>query len=556
MAFIFMSKKGKKMKKLYLCCVFTGALALNNTPVWAQEATAQEKTTDSLLAQTLSQTYGAPVEVKIDEQNCEVRFPKVDVEDVVPTEENANSEPKTTDKDSTNIQTQVVATLPETIAKCEQIEGFAGMAQYQIVHHSADKLLAQIYNHLPMPFVKDVEFKSFTEEMKVVPQTGLVSGYKMHFDDAIYTETDATTGLKSQIGNLQDMDIDTTVSYDNDLMKYLTDAKFNNLNLVLPMMSMKTGSYHQAAEVVYKIENPQTFDYTNLLQNLTSLVSSRSRAVIKDVKMNIDMAGMGISFDMEVKSKSNLQDNGKLDTTGNMVVNNLQYVGDIIEKSKQPQSIEMDVSLNDVNMQTLAKLGEMQAEILEQGEDAEIDEEELINLLDEIVDTAKWYEKIEVKFADARAMVEVSLQRINNYLQGDGQISVNNLYNIFPELKDCRQNPKAPQCAQNPVLMFGSDLIDFNSDNPTSKIKFTDKGIFVNNKKVGEPMELDLHKLLKDDDVANLSADETADEEINLEDTEAAPVENNSIEEDAEAEADLEQFDLGEPLDIGAMMAQ
>ncbi len=544
------------MKKLYLFCLVLTAFTLQSKYVSAQEVEeinetviAEENNENDLLVQALSQIYGAPVEVKIDEQNCQVTFPKTDIKEFV-YEEDEN------DKDTVTTEEKIIGTVGETIAECKPADAFADMPQYTIVHHSADKILAQIYNQSTLSFVKDINIKTFTEEMNVVPQIGLVSAYKMHLEDASYTEKDATTGLKSEIGNLQDMSIDTSVNREDDKLKYLTDTQFNNFNLVLPIMSMQISSSHQAAEAVYKVADPAKFDYANLLQNILALTSSRTRALVKGIKLNFDLFNAGIAFDMEVKSHADLKDDGNMDSSGNMLINNLKYSGGFIEKHQQPQSISMTFSLNDIKMQTLADLVEMQVQAMEKGNDAEINEEELIKVLDDVLDTAKLQETIAIKFVDAEVSVELNLQRKNNFIQGDGEINIKNLYNVFPELRECRQNPKAPQCTQNPAVLMGGGIIDISSNNQTIKIKFTDKGIFINDKKVGEPLELDLRKLMeKNKDIDDIRSN-TDDKDIDLEDTEAAPEEFSSIEDAAEAPTDLEQFDLGEPLDIDEMMSQ
>lgn len=554
MAFIFM--KGKIMKKLYLFCLVLTAFTLQSKYVSAQEVEeinetviAEENNENDLLVQALSQIYGAPVEVKIDEQNCQVTFPKTDIKEIV-YEEDEN------DKDTVTTEEKIIGTVGETIAECKPADAFADMPQYTIVHHSADKILAQIYNQSTLSFVKDINIKTFTEEMNVVPQIGLVSAYKMHLEDASYTEKDETTGLKSEIGNLKDLSIDTSVTQAGDKLKYLTDMQFNNFNMVLSLMSVQIASGRQVAEATYNVADFNQFDYTNLLQNFLSLDSSHTRAKIKGIKLKSDMFNMGIVFDAEMRSHADLKDNGNMDSTGNMVINNLQYEGDFIEKHQQPQSISMTFSLNDIKMQTLAKLAEMQVQALDKGDDFEIDEKEMIDGLDDVLDTAKLQETIAIKFVDAEVSVELNLQRKDNYIQGDGEINIKNLYNVFPELEECQKNPKSPQCTQNPAVLMGGGIIDISSNNQTIKIKFTDKGIFVNNKKVGEPIELDLQKILQEDDKVGTSVDADDAGNADIEDTEAAPEEANSIEEDAEAETDLEQFDLGEPLDIDKMMAE
>jgi hypothetical protein len=557
MAFIFMVTKGKVMKKLCLLglvlCIFT----LQSKSVLAQEVeesneavVAEEDNENSLLVQTLSQVYGAPVEVKIDEQNCEVRFPKIDITELVFEEDEQ-------EKDTVTAREKITGTFDETIAKCRPADAFNGMQQYIITNSSSSKILAQLYNNSALSFVKNVNVKSFSEEMTVVPQIGLVSAYKMHLNDASYTETDPTTGLKSEIGNLKDLSVNTSVTQKDGHLRYLTDTQFNNFNMVLPMMSMQIASGRQVAEATYNVTDLNEFDYTNMLQNFLSLNSSRTRAKIKGIKFKSDPLNMGISCDIEVKNQADLKNDGNMDSTGNMLIDNLVYTGGFIEKHQQPKSISMSFSLNDIKMQTLARLAEIQLQAIEKGDDSEIDEEEMINILDDVLNTAKLQETIAIKFTGAGVFVDLNLQRKDNYLQGDGEINIKNLYNVFPELKECRLNPKTPQCTQNPMVLMGSDFIDISKNNQTVKIKFTDKGIFINGKKTGEAIEIDLHKILQEDDDKNdTSADADDTENVDLEDTEAAPEEFNSIENEAEADTDLEQFDLGEPLDIDKMMAE
>ena len=104
---------------------------------------------------------------------------------------------------------------------------------------------------------------------------------------------------------------------------------------------------------------------------------------------------------------------------------------------------------------------------------------------------------------------------------------------------------------------MGGGFIDISSNNQTIKITFTDKGIFINGKKVGEPIELDLQKILQEEkETSNTSSDDNDAEDAEVEDIEYAPEEANSIEDEAESDTDLEQFDLGEPLDIDEMMKE
>lgn len=482
------------MKKLGLYLLLT--ILASYSSVQAQEAEQNQtepQIPNKLMLETLSLSYGAPVELTIDENNCQVLYPAVEIKEIATPAQDETTQDQ-------NIEDKVIITpIAATTAKCSPINDFNGLPQYKVEHTSSDKLLAQIYNYLEIPAVKDINIKTFKEEQTIVPQLGLISSEKIHIADAVYTEKDEETGLKNEIGNLQELTWQENVSHSADTIKYYTDIQMHNFNLVLPIFSMHIDSEHQAAEVIYKNDDKKPFDYTNLLQNLSAFTSSRSRAVAKGIRLKSDLFNMGITYDIEIKNQAKTKSNGLLDSSGNIAFNNIVFTGDMLPKHQQPQSIALEMAVNHLQLNNLVQLAQMQQEILS-NDNAEIDEEKMIAILDEILDTANFIADIRVKFAHADISSHFKLHRKDNYLQGEGKITINNLFGIFPEIKTCQQNPQDPQCTQNMILTELSTYLDISKNNSVNTLKYTSTGVFLNNKKIAEPIKIDLREIIQNND--------------------------------------------------------
>ena len=504
------------MKKTGL--YFSLALLAFNASASAQEINSEENTPNELLAETLSLSYGAPVEIYIDENRCQVDYSAVEIKEIEnqatetaePAQKNeAAAEPKT-----------IITPIDKTTAYCSKIGDFNGLPQYRLTNTSINRLLAQIYNHFSIPLVKNITAESFSEEQTIVPQLGLISSERMALNKAVYTENDEESGLKKESGNLQKLTIKKDIIHQGQNVKYLTDLQLNKLNILFPMFALRLNSEHQATEVVYADSAENPFDYTNLWQNLAAFVSSRSRAVINGVSLKSDFLGFGLSYDMEMKSQSQVKPDGILDSTGIIEVNHLSFTGDMLEKHQQPQSIIIKSELNNLKLQNILQLGKVQQEFMED-ESSEIDEEKLIAILDEILDTSNIITDVKVNFAQAHINAHFDFYRKNNFLQGEGILKINNLFNIFPEFKKCAQNSNAPECAQNAVYQELVPYIDLSKNISVNKLKYTEQGIFLNNKKIAEPVEIDLHKIIQDsaddnerDDSLNETDESSAENEI------------------------------------------
>lgn len=490
------------MKKSALCTLALSLAALNANSAAAFDA--------DLLSKTLSLSYGAPVKAEISEDKCQIIYPEVKMEQDIyaPDADVKNSAGKKT----------ITETIPATTLDCTKMADFKNYAQYKAVNNSTNRLMGQVYNLIPLPFINELEVKSFQEEIQVVPELGFTSAYNLNFAEASYTEKDEESGMKRDVAVLKNLVSKYGIYPLGDGYRYLYDIEFKNFNIMLPMASLHFGPYHQVAEAVYQPNEKQPFSYTDMLQNVTLLKSSRTRVTLKDVKISSDMMDAKISFDVESHSDADVNASGMLDSAGTMTIDNIKFTGDILDAAKQPKKISFDVFFDGLNLQSLSSLIGFQQKLQELAEsgasDSEIEAEisnynydEIVKSLNEALDTAKLRETVKVEFADAEIKAVFEFYRKDMYLQGYGNFTINNFFNIFPELKECQSNPQAQACMYNPFYAGLSEYIDLSKNPAKCNLMFSSDGIFLNGEKVSEPLKLDLQEIFSNDNLSSGSAD-------------------------------------------------
>lgn len=471
-----------------LVCLLAMISFLNSFKVQAEEK-------NTPLEQTLTLAYGAPVKVNISNEICEIIYPEVEMEVssfvlVQPT--------KPDEQPHYEIKVNKIP-VPQTVAKCAKINDFNGKNQYKATHNSPNKMVAQVYNLSSFSFMKDVDIKTFKEEISVVPELGLISAGDLHIADASYTQTDSTTGLKSELGNLKDLKVTQNIEEDNGFIKYKTNMLLDSLNIALPIFSLQIKSDRQAADLEYKIPEGASFDYANIWRNFEYLVLSKSKAAAKGVNLVMKLFDFGISFDLDTKNYAKISDNGLMDTSGNMLISNVVFSGSMIDQAKQFKSMAMKFDIDAISPKSFATLNKIQQDKIES--QTQPDQEELAKLLDEMLNTAIVKTDLDINFANAKATAKFNIQKKNGYLFGDGKVSITNLYNIFPNMEPCLNNPQAqniPQCSQNYMFTELSKIVDVKKDNPVTEFKFSEQGVFRNGEKVGEPIELNFQKILQE----------------------------------------------------------
>lgn len=477
------------MKKVIFCGLFLAALQIGCNNAWAENTDAE------LLAKMLSETYGAEVKAEISEDTCKIIYPQVAVESLMQQVmaadvKDADAEPKVEKE---------VSYISETEATCAKIEDFDGHAQYKITDIKADKFLAQLYNLFPFAFIKDFEIKDFSEETVVVPALGLISQDTLSAKNIAYTSKDSTTGLKKEMGNLNALSVNRKVTKEGEILTYNYGSDLDNLNFAFPIFSMRINSGNHNAELKFKLPEDAQFDYSNPAQNIEYLIFSQSHATDKGISVGVDMFDVHISFDAEVKNYNTWKPTETFDCVGVMNLSNISVKGSMIEAmlgtAKKLQSMELKFALNDVDSASFKKMSKLQQEKAETGVD---NDREMAKVMDTIADKAEMLAGLKLVFADAEISGKFNFHKKNGFLDGVGRIDVKNLYNIFPEQKQCLKNPHAatiPACGEGTPFAELKKYIDVSKDDSTTVIKFTDKGIFRGNKKIGEPVKLNFQKM-------------------------------------------------------------
>ncbi len=484
-----------------------GALsALISFPVHA------EGETSSKIAQALSTLYGAPVEVEIKDENCKISYPEVTVE-----EEQVEYKPSPTDENEMTVETKTVtSTIPATTPICKKIGDFAGKPQYKITNDSPNKILAQFYNFTSFAFFKDIEIKNFSEETTIVPELGLISADTMRIGDAVYVQKDPTTGLKNELGNLKEFNYSQKVEQDKDKLKYRVDATIDTLNIASPLVSVQVKSEQQAALFEYKVSPDGEFDYTQGIQNLKNFIGSQSRALAKGIKINVDFMNAGLVFDIDMKGDIRLNKDNEFDIISKTVINNISFSGNMIEKNKQPRAILIKYSMNNINLVRLLDFINIQQAAMESETtpDSSKYDAEFAEIMDDIMEKALLKMEFKIKFSNAEISGVFDMKRENDYLTGTGKVSVNNLFGIFPEQKACLSDPlseEKPEC-QDPIFLGLQEVIDITQNNSVNVYKYNQNGVFKNNEKIGEAVELNFKKMMQKQQ--ELSKQQQEDEEL------------------------------------------
>lgn len=467
-------------------------------------AYAEENDVTVKMKETLSSAYGSDVNVKIDQQKCEVTYPEVIIEKEI----TQPVEPQSPDEEPQTEVKTVTTTIPETVAQCSQTDDFNTHKQYKITHNSPQKIIAQLYNLLGFAFVKDIDIKDFSEETQIVPELGLIRSQKIHLSSASYTEKDETTGLKSEVGNLGNYELSREATQESDNLIYRVNMNLDMFNAVLPFFSLQIKSEKNISEFIYKLPQDKSFDYANLAQNVEQLLSAKSAAVGHGIKVGIDMFGIAVGLDTNIKNNTRLTEDKTIETFGTILLDNIAFTGNLISKEKQAKAIELKYSFQDLPPNTLSEMLRLQKEKSARMEKAEsLDEitaaknasdEQFAEMMDKLAETAKLTTSLSAQFADAEIAANFAFERTNGYLTGVGKIKVTNLYNIFPEQKQCLNNPKAdeiPACTFDFAFSAIKDYIDTSKDSSETIYKYDEKGVYKNGVKIDEPVELNFKKM-------------------------------------------------------------
>ena len=477
------------------------AAALFCQPAAAQEDNAQR------LAKTLTDQYGAEVNVKIDAASCEIKYSEVIIE-----EEETEYVPSPTDPNEVTVQTKkITTTIPATSPLCEQTDSFYGLPQYKITDTSPNRFLAQIYNLSTVNLADGFTAQKFREEMSVVPQLGIVSADKLQIKDAVYTQKDKSTGLKTEIANLKDFIMEQKISKEDKVVKFKLDTQLDTLNVVLPFFSLQIPSQRHSSELEYQMTDDKDFDFAQMLQNLELLQSSKSAAAGKGIRVHTDFADAGLVFDFTTRGDAHISMPGYIDFIGDFKLQNISFIGDYLEASKQPKSIELEYTVKNLDVKSVARIAQLQQEV-QKDEPSMPDNKEMAAMLDSLIDKAKIVHTVQVNFAQANMRGTFEFERKNGYLFGTGTLSVNNLYNIFPEQKQCFNNPQAstlPACSDDnfAILSGFAEYIDITKNNSESVYTFNEKGIFKGSEKIGDPIELNFEKMLQEEEEAEQKID-------------------------------------------------
>ena len=445
----------------------------------------------------LEDLYGAPVKLNMNNNECKIQYSKVEVVEKTPhmvQPENPEDKPRMEVKTITSY-------IPETTGECSQIEDFEMWKQYQIINTSSKGFLARMYNFLHMPFFKDIKIGNFEEKIYVVPQINLVSFIKTNVSDIVYGETDKNTGLQREIGNLKNLTMNRNIKKEGKKIIYNDSILLNNLNFVSPMFTIHLNSVSNKTDGEFSILEKEKFDTQSL-----DLIFSKTETNINNFRFDLGLFGIMTEFNVNVSSYIRHSSKEYMDIIGELSVNNINISGKLMEAKnssiKNLKNISLKYGLKNINTKNLGKLKDIKNNELKNNE--KVDEAEKEKIIDEIINNSDLLFSLKSEFTNGKMGLKINVKVKNGYLVGKSNFEAQNLYDIFPEFKKCLNNPDAQsveECKEGSLFDSLSKYIDMNKNSSSVIFDINEKGVFLGQKKIGDPIELNSNKMKNEKDL-------------------------------------------------------
>ena len=369
----------------------------------------------------LTREYGANVDVQISNDKCSVTFPEVIITEQI--FDNQNHETEASDEPKV-----ITTNIEPTVTECKKITNYNTYPQYSIKLTSLNKLIGQIYNTVGISDVKNISAGNYTETYNFIPELKLVNQRTWNIDNALFSKTDATTGLKKEIGNLKHAQASTTINFNQNRATYAMDSSLNSLNIALPFFSFSLPSMRQSGKIEYIFPQDSEIDYENIKDDIVNINGSKARSLAKGITMKSEMLG-GLVFDIDAASVMQ-RSNNIFDIKSSTEVKNIYFIGDFVSPSKQPKNITIHTFINDLSISKLEKIVEFykQNKNIEQSQLSEQDENRLAQIAYDIAKKVRFAVKLNVNFTNAAIDANFKVRVVNSYIIGDGKLNVHNPY--------------------------------------------------------------------------------------------------------------------------------
>ncbi len=419
---------------------------------------------------------------------------------------------------------EIEGKIPSVVMKVTEAGEFKGYPRYKLSTDSIARLQGMAYRSFA---VQGIEVASYKEDFYFVPELKTVDSRNFNAHGITQFETDADTGLKSEVFGISDLTMDMSWLPSGDDVGYKMSWKASGIVLKNPLITVKVSEASNNMQAVY--EDKATGDYQKLLMNIAALKTSNSVLTGKGIAM--DFMGISSSFDM-VSKGSVLRDDdaGVMSVKADSLLSRINASG---FANFALREVKVKYLLKNISVEEIRKFAALQDKILElesketkteavisgtsvdEADKFSPEEEalakEAVEIIDNILKTAEYKMRIELVFDDAGATLLLALKKSGEYVVGNGKITLLNFDKIVPDYaKQCEEEQKNnPASFAESCLKAGmTDMVRAYVD--TSKRKTNDKGqtvdevdivlneqgVYVGSEKITDAVEFNLSKLL------------------------------------------------------------
>lgn len=341
----------------------------------------------------------------------------------------------------------VSGTIPAYEATAVKNGRFNGQNIYKISTSSPDALLSYIYRKYK---ISGVATSGFSAAFNIVPSLNLIKSIDMNIKDMVIK-----SGAEQELGRISQAILKSNINIEGDKLVFNTISNLKGISADVFILNLNIPEYIIKATATY--ENNSDIDYSKIPSNIASLQHSKSVIEVKNGEFTI--LGIPVNASLGTSNKIDISDDGNtLQLSGKFVAKNIKA-----EKTSMniPQELLLQYNLNNIDKHKALEFQNLRDKLRDLQKDSRKTDKEKSESFDkldkscnaigaDIIKDMKLNLKGNIKYEEASIDIDGNFYQSGDYLVGKGNVVINNLDMLYPDLTEkCEQDKKDMQQQQN-----------------------------------------------------------------------------------------------------------